>query len=115
VLVVDDDEGIRSFFAKVLEDGGYQVIAVCDGAEAQTRLETDSFDLVIMDLVMPNAEGIETIRAIRQTRPGLRLIAVSGAFDGTFLKAAALLGANATLQKPVSPDLLLATVRDLLT
>lgn len=114
VLVVDDEEEIRSFFAKVLEDGGYRVVTAGDGVQAQEKLEKDSFDLVITDLVMPKAEGIETIRAIRQTRPGLKLIAVSGAFGGSFLKFAAKLGADATLEKPVSPDRLLETVRHLL-
>jgi CheY-like chemotaxis protein len=52
---------------------------------------------------------------LRTEQPALKIIAVSGAFGGTFLKVAKELGANATLAKPVSPDALLATVESLLT
>ncbi len=111
VLVVDDEEAIRGLFARILAEGGYEVGVACDGEEAQKVLAAGVYDLVITDLVMPNREGIETIRAIRRDYPGLKIIAVSGAFGGDFLKAAAMLGSHATLVKPVSAEELLETVR----
>jgi CheY-like chemotaxis protein len=111
VLVVDDEEGIRGLFARILTGGGYEVSVAADGDQAQISLEAGSYDLVITDLVMPNREGIETIRTIRQGYPGVKIIAISGAFGGSFLKAATLLGADATLLKPVDPGQLLETVR----
>jgi|GEM_PF-508833 len=111
VLVVDDEESIRKLFAEILSGGGYEVDVAADGGQAQKILEAGSYDLVITDLVMPNREGIETIRAIRQSYPGVKIIAVSGAFVGSFLKTAAMLGADATLMKPVSPDQLIEAVR----
>ena len=114
VLVVDDEASIRTYFAAVLTEAGYEVESAGDGMEAQCTLQARAFDLVITDLVMPRAEGMETIRAIRQRQPELKVIAVSGAFGGSYLKMAGLLGANATLQKPVSPDQLLAAVRKLI-
>ena len=73
------------------------------------------FDLVIMDLVMPDVEGLETIDIIRKERPQLKTIAMSGRFGGQFLPVAELLGAKATLAKPIRPDELLETVRRVLS
>ena len=64
-----------------------------------------------MDLVMPEREGIETIQEIRSDYPVLPIIAVSGAFEGTMLKAAQCLGANATIRKPFGMQVLLDTIR----
>ncbi len=115
VLVVDDEESIRKLFTRILTRAGYEVNVAADGDQAEKILGAGSYDLMITDLVMPNREGIETIRAIRQIYPGLKIIAVSGAFGGRFLKTAAMLGADATLTKPVGPDHLVETVRNALT
>lgn len=114
VLVVDDEEGIRDLFRLTLAAAGYKVVEAKDGREAMARLREEPFDLLITDLVMPEREGIEMIETLRKQRPDLKIVAVSGAFGGMFLKVAKALGANATLAKPVSPDALLATVRNML-
>ncbi|HTX75666.1 MAG TPA: response regulator, partial [Terracidiphilus sp.] len=113
VLVVDDQESIRELFQGVLGKT-YKVILASDGKEALAILHREAVDLVITDVVMPNAEGLETIQAIRGMRSNVRIIAMSGAFGGSFLKHAQLLGADATLSKPVSPEALFETVRSLL-
>jgi CheY-like chemotaxis protein len=71
-------------------------------------------DLLITDLVMPEQEGIEVIQALRRDAPGVGIIAISGAFGGQFLKVAQALGADAVLSKPVSGELLLAKVAEVL-
>jgi CheY-like chemotaxis protein len=114
VLVVDDEPGVRSFFADVLRSAGYQVEEAGDGERALAAVETAPFDLVVTDLVMPNQEGIETIMALRGRYPRLKIIAVSGAFGGNMLTTAEALGADETLMKPVSPERLLETVRQTL-
>lgn len=98
-----------------LARAGYQVVEAKDGRDASTKAQEQPFDLLITDLVMPEREGIELIQKLRKEQPELKIIAVSGAFGGTFLKVAQALGANATLAKPVSPDELLATAESLLT
>jgi CheY-like chemotaxis protein len=111
VLVVDDEDSIRWLFDEILTAEGYSVLAASDGREACDVLRRDlKLDLVLTDLVMPNQEGIETIRAIRQQFPKLKIIAMSGAFGGQFLSTAKVLGADATLQKPVKPEELRSTV-----
>lgn len=114
IVVADDDAGVRAFLRSVLEGGGYVVTEAEDGASAIRLLSADSADLLITDLVMPGQEGIETIRDVRRKWPGLRIVAISGAFYGQFLRTAEVLGAKAVLQKPIRPDDLLKAVRDVL-
>jgi DNA-binding response OmpR family regulator len=111
VIVVDDDPGIREFFASVLRFGGYGAEVACDGVEAQARIEEGEFDLAIVDMNLPDNGCAETIRSIRTRRPGVKIIVASGAFTETSRQAAAACGADAALSKPVSPDRLLETVR----
>jgi len=77
-------------------------------------MRTSHVDLVLTDLVMPDMEGIETIRTIHTQWPALKIIAMSGEFGGQFLHVAELLGANATLPKPIRPEVLLDVVRRVL-
>jgi CheY-like chemotaxis protein len=112
--VADDETGVRCFLRKVLEDGGYEVIEAADGKRAFRQARAAQVDVVITDLVMPEQEGIETIRALRRETPGVAIIAISGAFGGQFLETAQMLGADAVLHKPVDAELLLATVAELL-
>jgi CheY-like chemotaxis protein len=114
ILVVDDEESVRGFFYEVLTGAGYDVAVASDGSEALAMIRQRPFDLLLTDLVMPEREGLELIMTLRNERPKLRTIAVSGAFGGTFLEAAKALGASAVLLKPVSPDRLLETVQQAL-
>jgi CheY-like chemotaxis protein len=98
----------------VLEAGGYEVIEAANGKQAFKEALAKRVDLVITDLVMPEQEGIETIQALRRDVPGIGIIAISGAFKGQFLKTARFLGADAVLNKPVSAELLLANVAEVL-
>ncbi len=115
ILVVDDEPGVRSLLSDVLTEEGYAVMLASDGKKAWDVLSSRAgLDMVITDLVMPNQEGIETIRAIRARFPQVKIIAMSGAFGGKFLRMAKGLGADATLHKPVAPGDLLRTVAGLL-
>lgn len=114
ILVVDDEVAIRRFFERTLAQAGYSVRTAADGREALAALEAGLPQLVITDLVMPDQEGLETIRTMRGKYPGLRILAVSGAFGGTQLRVAQLLGADAVLGKPVHALQLLEKVAELL-
>ena len=110
VLVADDEAAVRDFLRVVLQKGGYEVIEAANGREALQQVRAGHVDLVITDLVMPEQEGIQTIRALRREAPGVPVIAISGACEDHILKAAQLLGAAAVLGKPISPEVLLAHV-----
>jgi PAS domain S-box-containing protein len=114
ILVVEDEPAVRDLFLEFLGEK-HRLLLACDGKEALDILRSGRTpDLVITDLVMPNREGIELIREIRRIRPAARIIAMSGAFSGRFLKTAELLGADATLVKPIRPEVLDQVIEDVL-
>ena len=114
ILIVDDEAQVRSFLGKLLEIEGYDVLEACNGREAQAQCRKTKIDLLITDLVMPEQEGLETIHAIRQHLPQVPVIAISGAFGGTYLELAKKLGADSAFRKPFEPGEILAAVRKLI-
>jgi CheY-like chemotaxis protein len=114
ILVVEDEAAVRDLFVEFLGKK-HNLLLACDGRKALEILRTaPAPDLVITDLVMPNQEGMDLIREIRKSRPATRIIAMSGAFSGRFLKTAELLGADATLVKPIRPEVLEQVIEDVL-
>jgi CheY-like chemotaxis protein len=114
ILIVDDEAPIRELLVEYLGELGYETAEACNGLDALQKLKTVDPGLIILDLVMPEQEGIETIREIRITYKDLKIIAVSGAFAGQFLRTAELLGANAVLPKPLNLIELKRLVEELL-
>jgi len=117
ILIADDDGGVRRLLRTVLEAGGHKVWEASNGKEAAALNRRMKFDLVIIDLVMPEQEGLETIQALTKEHPGLRIIAMSGAtgtHPGTMLRVAQALGAKASLPKPFSTYTVLETVQRVL-
>lgn len=113
LLLVDDDEDVRYALGKYLRRAGHEVVEAKDGKAALSLLQADSFDTIVTDIIMPEADGIELVMAIRSRTPDLPIIAISGGgrlagFD--YLPMVAGLGAKVVLAKPVDPDTLLAAV-----
>lgn len=104
VLVADDDPGIRLLIRRTLEALDVIVLEASDGREVFEFLAQTTIDLLILDLVMPDCEGIETIHVIRANNKTIPIVVISGAFDGTMLQVARRLGANLALPKPFSPS-----------
>jgi two-component system KDP operon response regulator KdpE len=113
VLVVDDEKSIRDFIMRNLEIRGYRVITASDGIEAVRKFNTHDIDLVILDIMMPKMDGLETTQRIRQS--SLVPIIVLTALDGEADKIRAFdLGADDYLTKPFGVGELLARVRAVL-
>jgi CheY-like chemotaxis protein len=112
ILVVDDSAEVRSFLAALLEHEGYVVNQAANGKEAQVWCRETDIDLIITDIVMPEQEGLETIRMIRQTWPHIPVIAVSGSGD-QYLDIAKIFGAEAVFCKPIVSEAILREVRRL--
>jgi CheY-like chemotaxis protein len=107
ILLVDDDEPFRTMLRKMLVKMGYDVVEARNGLEGIRIFELQAFDLVMTDLVMPEKEGLETIKAMRQSRPGALILAMSGGGRGSaidYLRVAKMLGADCILSKPFSND-----------
>ncbi|MGB9610695.1 MAG: response regulator [Bryobacteraceae bacterium] len=114
ILVVDDDPGVREVIRSMLESAGYTVLAAENGREAMKVLRSATVDLILTDLVMPEQEGIETIKTLRRDYPDLKVIAMSGAFGGDYLRIASYLGAHGTLPKPIQMPALLKLIAEIL-
>ena len=113
LLIVEDDRLLRETISHTLEAAGHEVRAAPDGVQALKLYRQRPADLIVTDIIMPNQDGIETIRALRRLDPAVPIIAISGAvaaFD--VLGAAAKLGATRTLRKPIRRAALLAAVED---
>ena len=78
ILLVEDEESVRFALARLLQRLGFAVTATTNGSEALQLIEQHTFDLVLTDAVMPGMSGPELIRHLRQTRPDLRIILMSG-------------------------------------
>lgn len=114
ILLVDDDRQVVRFLKKTLEDGGYTVTATTTGKEALDTLKEPLPDLLILDLNMPEPDGFDLLKTVRAEFPYLRIIVISGFLEGALLKAATLLGAAASLEKPIKAEALLAKVQEVL-
>jgi DNA-binding response OmpR family regulator len=103
VLVIDDEPLVRKTVRRMLERSGHLVVEACDGREGERIFAAQPIDLVITDVLMPEQEGIETIRNLRRTDPSVRILAMSGGGrtkNQEFLELARKLGATATIAKP---------------
>jgi CheY-like chemotaxis protein len=117
ILVIDDDEPIRVLLRAMLEREGYRVLDASDGNEGIKQYTETPTDLVITDLIMPEKEGIETIRDLRRKFPDVKIIAISGGGrigPDTYLKMAKVVGAFRALTKPIDRKILLKAVKEVI-
>jgi CheY-like chemotaxis protein len=122
ILVVDDDRHVRLAIAAWLKGCGFRV-AIADGsANGLAALDNASFDLMIVDILMPDIRGFESIRLFHQRAPTVPLIAISGyAFSGAAAdnpachKMALSLGTTRCLRKPFRPSTLLGLIDECLS
>jgi CheY-like chemotaxis protein len=103
IMVVDDEPQMRRLMRRVLEAGGHEVLKASGGEEALDLLGRRPVDLVITDIVMPEMDGLELIRAIRGGAPAQKILAVSGGGQSgrmLYLDLAEKLGADGVVRKP---------------
>jgi CheY-like chemotaxis protein len=115
VLVVDDDGVVRDVASALLQKNGYEVHTAADGAEAVAWLAQNHADVILLDILMPRKEGLETLIELKRDHPDLIVLAMSasGARKGhDFLTVAAKFGADGILPKPFAPEQLLRLVKE---
>jgi DNA-binding NtrC family response regulator len=110
VLLVDDEEEFCNMLSERLETRGMKVNAVLSGEDAVKRVEDQNFDAIILDLAMPGIDGIETLRRIKEMRPDLEILMLTG--HGTVKSGieAMKLGAEDFLEKPVDMKVLMEKI-----
>jgi CheY-like chemotaxis protein len=117
ILVVDDDPAVQMTIRLLLERAGHSVVVAGDGHKGLAAFESGDFDLLFLDIFMPGMDGFETMRMVRQHRPQIPIIVISGRPVSSeadtapdFLTMETKLGAISSLQKPFRPADLLAAV-----
>ena len=115
ILVVDDEGGVRSTLSAILSDEGYRVEAVGSGEAALTALEKKRYDLLLLDVWLPGADGLEILARVRENDAELPVVVISG--HGTIETAvkAVRLGAQDFVEKPLSLEKTLLAVRNALS
>ena len=114
VLVADDSDDVRTIVNLTLEEAGYAITSCANGKAAIKLVETHKFDLVITDMLMPEADGTEVVAAVRKRFPAIPIIAMSG--GGSYLSAdfnlglAVRFGVTAVISKPFTPVELLKVI-----
>jgi CheY-like chemotaxis protein len=115
VLAIDDDAAVCATVRAILERAGHQVVTAQDGRGGLKLLEAEQFDLLLIDVFMPEMDGLETIRVLRGSKPGLPIIVMSGAMVDResmpdYLSFGTKLGAIESLRKPFKPATLIEAV-----
>lgn len=109
ILIVDDDKSIRCILREILEHAGYEVDEARNGQEGLQHYRARPSDLVITDILMPEKNGLETIKELRHDFPYVKIIAMFG--SPRFRETIQQLGVQPTLQKPFSLHELLEVVQ----
>ena len=115
ILVVDDEEGVRHFIARVLCNAGYRVETVASGADALEAVDRgEKFDLIVSDVRMPNLSGPHFIEQLRRSEADMKVLYVTGYSDQLFEERETLWVDEAFLEKPFTPRAILESVALLL-
>lgn len=117
ILIVEDDPLMNRFLCRAAEEAGHRVISTANGREAVAAVGDTDLDLIVLDLVMPEMDGLETLNLIREARGAFKILAISGggrvgAED--YLRVARILGADRTMAKPFSAPDFIREVSELL-
>lgn len=112
ILVVDDDETIRTTMKAILEDEGYLVDLAATGKEAIQKTQEASFNIALLDIRLPDMEGVELLKLMKDAVPRTRKIMVTGYPSMQNAIGALNKNADAYLLKPVDVDKLLFTVKE---
>ena len=117
ILIIDDDAQVLDVLHLVLAREGYEVLKASNGNEGIKLHREDPVDLVITDLIMPEKEGIETIRELTAEFPEVKIIAMSGGGHvgaDEYVHLAKKFGAQYTFTKPFTGEQILRAVKELL-
>jgi DNA-binding NtrC family response regulator len=112
ILIVDDDENIRKVLMTILEDKGYNIESVGTAREAIKKTEKEFFNLALIDIRLPDMEGIELLTKIKDTTPRMRKIIITGYPTLQNAVDAVNSGADAYIMKPFDVERVLNTINE---
>lgn len=111
VLVADDDEAVRAVFRGWLELSGCEVREAADGRDVLALVDEHAFDLVFLDLQMPEMNGVAVLREMRQRAPGVDVVIVTGFYSGELMDEVLAVGPAHVLKKPVRREQFMSAAR----
>jgi DNA-binding response OmpR family regulator len=117
VLIVEDDRELREMLKTSLQRRKHTVYEALNGKDAIQHFKPSITDIVVTDLIMPDEDGLKVIMKLREIKPELKIIAISGggkAGPGSYLNLAKMLGADAIYSKPFAMSDLISKIEDLL-
>ncbi|HER08854.1 MAG TPA: response regulator [Bacteroides sp.] len=117
ILIIDDEPYILMMLKKMLEKAGYETDLASNGKEGMDLFKKDPSDLVITDIIMPEKEGLETIREMKRIHPHLKIIAMSGGGKisaENYLETASIFGATRIIEKPFTQNEMVSAVNELM-
>ncbi|MBI5317168.1 MAG: response regulator [Nitrospirae bacterium] len=116
ILVVEDDEQLRSWLRRLLEDNGYLVFEAGNGSNALACIDREKPDLIVLDIYLPDKDGLETLLQLHKGCQTVKVLAISGKFNAGYGTdaLAMLFGAAKTLAKPFTAAVFLEHVEQLL-
>ena len=112
ILIVDDERGIRQTLRGVLEDEGFDVEAIASGEACLKSVETNNFDCILLDVWLPNIDGLETLKKLREQGNDSAVVMISGHGNIETAVNATKLGAFDFIEKPLSIEKTILTVRN---
>jgi DNA-binding NtrC family response regulator len=115
ILVIDDEEIVRKSCIRTLVPEGFKVDVARDGLEGLRMLNAKSYDLILIDLKMPNMDGMEVLENMQTMSPGSKVIIITGYSAVETAVKAIKMGAFNYLEKPFTPDSLLEAVKEALS
>lgn len=117
ILIIDDEPHILLMLKKMLEKAGYEIDLAANGKEGLRLFRATPSDLVITDIIMPEMEGLETIREMKRMQSDLKIIAMSGGGKisaESYLETAKIFGASKIVEKPFSQQQMVIAVQEVL-
>ncbi len=112
VLLIDDEEGFSSVLAKRLSKRGLEVTTAAGGGEGLLKLDTELFQVVVLDMKMPGINGLQVLKTIKNRHPQIEVILLTGNADMNSALASMNLGAFDFILKPANTEILMHRIYD---
>jgi DNA-binding NtrC family response regulator len=115
ILIIEDDEEMRSLLEDILSEGGFQTESVSNGSEGLRKVTQEPFDLILTDIRMPGLTGLDILPVIRRLRPEASVIVITAFGNEEIRRRSVEKGAAGYLEKPIHMDKLKALVHEMVS
>lgn len=115
ILLIEDDLDTRTLYADILKNGGYEVDTSPDGQEGLLQAQSGSYDIVLLDIMLPTIDGLEVLSVLKKEKPSLKVVLFTNLSSENLIEQAQKKGADAfILKSDIDPDKLLEQIKNLI-